>query len=103
MISHGGGLRSLNIFLKMGVSHGFWKCVTWILGVGIGRILDEIEKGFEAGITIAFGGLFGSVSEFGQKGKDLIWGEGIHLSITKFSLELGKDELIVLQCIFFLN
>ena len=59
------------------------------------------QKGFEAGITIAFGGLFGSVSEFGQKGKDLIWGEGIHLSITKFSLELGKDELIVLQCIFF--
>ena len=23
MIGHGGGLRSLNIFLKMGVSHGF--------------------------------------------------------------------------------
>jgi hypothetical protein len=23
MIGHGGGLRSLNIFFKMGVSHGF--------------------------------------------------------------------------------
>jgi hypothetical protein len=52
-------------------------------------------------MAIAFGSLFGSVSEFGQKGKDLVWGEGIHLSITKFNLELGKDELVILQRIFF--
>jgi hypothetical protein len=37
------------------------------LDVGINGILDVIKEGFEAGITIAFGGLFGSVSEFGQK------------------------------------
>jgi len=42
-------------------------CVTRIFDVGIDGIYDEIEKGFEAGVAIAFGGLFGSVSEFGQK------------------------------------
>ena len=71
--------------------------------VRISGIFDEIEKGFDAGITVSFGGLFGSVSELGQKQKNLVWGEGIHLSITKFNLELGKDELIVLYRIFFLN
>jgi hypothetical protein len=35
------------------------------LEVGIDRVFDVIKEGFEAGITIAFGGLFGSVSEFG--------------------------------------
>jgi len=48
------------------------------LQVGINRVFDVIEKGFEAGITVAFGGLFGSVSELGQKGKDLIWRDGIN-------------------------
>jgi hypothetical protein len=47
-------------------------CVTWIQDVGINGIFDEIKEGFEAGITIAFGCLFGSVSEFGQKGKDFL-------------------------------
>jgi hypothetical protein len=47
------------------------------LKVGINRVFDVIEKGFEAGITVALGGLFGSVSEFGQKGKDLIRSDGI--------------------------
>ena len=45
--------------------------------VGIDRVFDVIKEGFEAGITIAFGGLFGSVSELGQKGKDLIRSDGI--------------------------
>ncbi len=75
--------------------------VTWILEVRISGIFDVIEKGFEAGITVSFGGLFGSVSELGQKRKNLVWGEGIHLSISKFNLEPGKDKLIVLQRIFF--
>jgi hypothetical protein len=35
------------------------------LQVGINRDFDVIKEGFEAGITIAFGGLFGSVSKFG--------------------------------------
>ncbi|MGD8659105.1 MAG: hypothetical protein PVH37_04190 [Desulfobacterales bacterium] len=52
-------------------------CVTRVLEVGINRIFNVIEKGFEAGITVAFGGLFGSVSELGQKGKDLIRSDGI--------------------------
>jgi hypothetical protein len=28
MVGHGGHLLSLNIFLKMGVSHGFWMLIT---------------------------------------------------------------------------
>ena len=71
-IGHWGGLRSLNIFSQN-------RCVTWILEVWINRIfdVDVIKEGFEAGTTIAFGGLFVSVGEFGQKGKDFIRGGGI--------------------------
>ena len=55
-----------NIFPKSGrvLSTGY---VTRIFDVGIDGIYDEIEEGFEAGITIAFSGLLGSISEFGQK------------------------------------
>ena len=41
-------------------------------------MFNVIKKGFEAGITIALGGLFGSVSELGQKGKDLIRSDRIN-------------------------
>jgi hypothetical protein len=37
------------------------------LDVGIDGIFGEIKEGLEAGITIAFGGLFGSVSELVRK------------------------------------
>jgi hypothetical protein len=37
------------------------------LEVGIDRIFDVIEKGFEAGIPIAFGGRLVSVGDFCQK------------------------------------
>ena len=76
-------------------------CVTRIFDDGIDGIYDEIEEGFEAGITIAFSGLFGSVSEFGQKRKDFLWSDGIYPFVTKFSLELIEDELIILYRIFF--
>jgi hypothetical protein len=89
-----------NIFPKSGrvLSTGY---VTRIFDVGIDGVYYEIEEGFETGITIAFGGLFGSVSKFGQKGKDLFWGDGIYPSVTKFSLELIEDKLIILHRIFF--
>jgi len=63
-----------NIFPKSGrvLSTGY---VTRIFDVGIDGIYDEIEEGFEAGITIAFSGLFGSVSELSQKRKDFIRGD----------------------------
>ena len=76
-------------------------CVTRIFDVGIDGIYDEIEEGFEAGITIAFGRLFGSVSEFGQKRKDFLWGDGIHPFVSKFSLELIEDKLMIFYRIFF--
>jgi hypothetical protein len=34
----------------------------------INEVSDIIETGFEAGVTVAFGGLFGSFGEPGQKG-----------------------------------
>jgi hypothetical protein len=81
--------------------HHILTCQVWILDVGIDGIIDVIEEGFETGITIALGGLFGSVSDLGQKGKDLIWGDRIYFPVTKFTLELGKDKLIILYRIFF--
>ena len=59
-------------------------CVTRILDVRIDGIFDEIKECLEAGISIAFGGLFVSVRDLGQKGKDLIRGDGFQLSVAKF-------------------
>jgi hypothetical protein len=49
------------------------------LDVGVDGIFDEIKECLEAGISIAFGGLFVSVCDLGQKGKDFIWGDGFQL------------------------
>jgi hypothetical protein len=62
---------------------GRW-CVTRIFDVRIDGVYDEIEVGFETGITIAFGSLFRSLGEPGQKGQDLIRGYGVQFSIAKF-------------------
>jgi hypothetical protein len=59
MIFHCSGRLALNIFLV-------------------------IEKGFETGVAISFGGLFVSFGEPGQKGQDLIWGDGFQFSVMKF-------------------
>jgi hypothetical protein len=67
----------------------------------IDGIFDEIEEGFEAGITIAFSGLFGSVSELSQKRKDFIRGNGFQLPGTKCIVKAGEKELIILYRIFF--
>ena len=52
--------------------------------------MDVIEKGFEAGVTIALGGLRVAIGESGQKGKNLIRGDGFQVSFTKFVVEAGK-------------
>jgi hypothetical protein len=38
------------------------------LDLKINSVADVIEKCFEAGVTVAFGGLFGAFGESGQKG-----------------------------------
>ena len=75
--------------------------VTRILEVGANRIFDVIEKGFGAGIPVAFGSWLVSIGDSYQKGRDFILGEGIHFPVNEFSLELGKDELIILHRIIF--
>ena len=53
-------------------------CVARILETVIDRIFDVIEKGFEAEITIPFGGWLGSVCELRQKCKHLIRCDGFN-------------------------
>ena len=45
------------------------------MNVDVDGIFDEIKECLEAGISIAFGGLFVSVRDLSQKGKDFIWGD----------------------------
>jgi hypothetical protein len=94
-IGHGGGLRSLNLSQN--------GSVTRILEVGIDRVFEVIEKGFEAGIPIAFCGWFVSIGDFSQKGKNFIRGDGIHFPVNEFGLEMGKNELIIFHRVFFWN
>jgi hypothetical protein len=42
--------------------------VTGVLDLKIDGVADVIEKGFETGVAVALGGLFGSFGESGQKG-----------------------------------
>ena len=57
---------------------------TGVLDPKIDSIADVIEKGFEAGVAVSFGGLFGLLGEPGKKGQNLIRGDGFQFSITKF-------------------
>ena len=54
-------------FLRALIPEYFFKdwCVAGIVDFVIDGISDVIEKGFEAGVAVAFGGLFGSFSESG--------------------------------------
>jgi hypothetical protein len=58
--------------------------IAGVLDLKIDCVLNVIEKGFETGVTVAFGGLFGSFGESGQKGEDFIRGDGFQFSATKF-------------------
>jgi hypothetical protein len=54
------------------------------LDLKIDSVADVIEKGFETGIAVFFGGLFGSLGKSSKKGQNLIRGDGFQVSITKF-------------------
>jgi hypothetical protein len=54
------------------------------LDLKIDGVANVIEKGFEAGVTIAFCGLFVSFSKAGQKRKNFIWGDRFQFPVTKF-------------------
>ena len=75
--------------------------VAGILNFKINSVADVIEKGFEAGVTIVLGGLVVAFGEPGQKGKNLIWGDGLQISFTKFIVEAVKQKFIVFYRIFF--
>jgi hypothetical protein len=58
--------------------------VAGILDIKVDCVADVIEKGFETGVAVSFGGLFGSLGDSCQKGQDFIRGDGFQFSITKF-------------------
>jgi hypothetical protein len=98
-------MKLLSDSMGLAFHHHILTCQVWargcILDVGIDGIFNEIEEGVEAGVTIAFGGLFGSASKFGQKGKDFIRGDGFQLPGTKCIVKAGEKDLIILHRIFF--
>ena len=64
--------------------------VAGVTDLKVDGVANVIEKGFEAGITIALGGLIVTFGEPGQKGKNLIRCDGFQISFTKFVVEPGK-------------
>ena len=75
--------------------------MTRVEDLKINGVSNIVEKGFEAGIAISFGCSFGSFGEPGQKGKNLIRGDGFQISFTKFAVESCKQEIVVFYRIFF--
>ena len=61
----------------------------------IDGVANIIKKGFKAGITVAFGGLFGSLCELGEEGQDLIRGDAFEFIFTEFILKPVKDKIII--------
>ena len=64
--------------------------VARVFDLKVDSVANVIEKGFEAGVTIALGGLIVALGESGQKGQNLIRGDGFQISFTKFVVEAGK-------------
>jgi hypothetical protein len=64
--------------------------VTRVEDLKINGVSNIVEKGFKAGIAISFGCSFDSFGEPGQKGKNLIRGDGFQISFTKFLFEATK-------------
>jgi hypothetical protein len=46
--------------------------VAGILDLKIDGVANVIEKGFETGVSVSFGGLFGSFGKKGQKAQNII-------------------------------
>jgi hypothetical protein len=72
-----------------------------------GRIeigLDEIEKGFEVGVTAMFGLLLSALSDLVQKREDLLGCDGSQFAIVaKVVTQLGERRTVGLDGIFFQN
>ena len=64
--------------------------IAGVFDLKVNSVANEIEKGFEAGVAIALGGLIVAFGEPGQKGKNLIRGDGFQISFAKFVVEAGK-------------
>ena len=79
------------------------RCVTGVFDLKVDGVANVIEKGFEAGVTVALGGLIVAFGEPGQKGKNLIRGDGFQISFAKFVVKSGKQKIIIFQRIFFSN
>ena len=77
--------------------------VAGVFNLKVDSVANVIEKGFKAGVAIALGGLIVTFGESGQKGKNLIRGDGFQISFAKFVVETGKQKFIVFYCIFFSN
>jgi len=73
------------------------------LNVKIDGVANVIEKGLDAGITVALGGLLGTLGELDQKGQNLIRSDGFYLPTTKLILKLFKKEIIISLRVFFSN
>jgi hypothetical protein len=54
------------------------------LDLKVDGVTNVIEKGFETGVAVSFGSLFGSFGESGEKRKNLIRADGFQFSFTKF-------------------
>jgi hypothetical protein len=64
--------------------------VAGVFDLKVDSVANVIEKGFEAGVAIALGGLIVAFGESGQKGQNLILGDGFQISFTKFVVKSGK-------------
>jgi len=78
-----------------------------VTGVLKGRIevgLDEIEEGFEVGVTAVLRLLLATLRNFVQKGKDLLGCDGSKIVVcAKVLTELGEGGAVGLNRIFFQN
>jgi len=77
--------------------------VAGVFNLKVDSVANVIEKCFEAGVAVSLGGLRVAFGESGQKGKNLIRGDGFQISFAKFVVEARKQEIIVFYCIFFSN
>jgi hypothetical protein len=67
------------------------------------RVYDEGEESTKKGKAESFGGLLESLSEVTQEGKDLLWGKGFGLPLTKLGGKLGEQMEVVPERVFFSN
>jgi hypothetical protein len=66
--------------------------------------LDEIKEGLEVGVTAVLGLLLSALSDFVQKGEDLLGCDGSKIAIVaKMVTQLGERRTVGFDRIFFQN